>query len=350
MFASIVLREVVSESEIMTVLEDADIPGAVATKSRSAILAGAVWVDRAMTEGDVEQIIGSAKDLVESIAKVVVEAAGGTYASNADLPRLAKDALETLKMHPNAFQGRDPMKRLTAALAQVPSALAELRNHDGTGHGRSSITDLYEASAEFVGHVAVAWSKWVLAALGQLLAGMAEVHDAIQRIEQIRPDGGFRRGELRQLLEDLQLANLGSEQQHGLGVAVGRRSILGTVVADIDVVEPLAQGEESFPAPFAIGVIEGLFIGSKGYIRSTPGAPELAAAIAFRLGSQGYEALGGLAGTIEQADLSYAFDEDQSQMVVEELQQLAGQPGDAGAREALSRIAKRIEALEYVSS
>lgn len=75
----------------------------------------------------------------------------------------------------------------------------------------------------------------------------------------------------------------------------------------MDVVEPVVEGEETFPEPFAVGLIEGLFIDGNGYIRSSDGAASDAATIADRLGTQGDEALVRLAETAEQADLAYAF-------------------------------------------
>jgi hypothetical protein len=326
-------------------LDDAAIPDAVTGQARSAVLASAERIDRAMAASDVEQVIGGAKDLVECVSKIVIEAVGGTYASRDSLPRLAKEALTALKAHPAGFQARTPMHQLTAALTQVPSAVADLRNHDGTGHGRSSPTDLHPTSAEFAGHVALAWSKWVLAALARTLAGMAEVHDAIRRIETIGPDRSFQRGELRQLLLDLHLTELAPEQQRRLGTAVGRRSILGTTVANIDVVDPLAAGDEVFPEPFGLGVIEGLFIDRNGYLRSIDDAAANAAAIAERLGAQGEETLTGLAERVEQADLAYAFTEDESHRVVTELRQVAEHASSEHARVALDRMASRIETL-----
>ncbi len=303
-------------------LDDAAIPDAVTGQARSAVLASAERVDRAIAAGDAEQVIGSAKDLVECAAKIVIEAVGGTYASRDSLGRLGKEALIALNAHPSSFQARTPIHQLTAALTQVPSAVADLRNHDGTGHGRSSPTDLHPASAEFVGHVALAWSKWVLAALARTLAGMAEVHDAIQR----------------------------PEQQRRLGAAVGRRSILGTAVANIDVVNPLATGEEIFPEGFSLGVIEGMFIDRNGYLRSIDAAAANAAAIAERLGAQGEETLAGLAERVEQADLAYAFTEDDCQRAVDELRQVAEHASSERARTALNRVASRIETLSGQSA
>jgi len=58
------------------VLDDAAIRDAVTGGARSAVLVSAERVNRAMTVNDVEQVIGSAKDLVECVAKIVIEAVG----------------------------------------------------------------------------------------------------------------------------------------------------------------------------------------------------------------------------------------------------------------------------------
>lgn len=125
-------------------LDAESIPNGVADGARTAIVDHAERVDRAVAAGDVEQIIGTAKDLVECVAKVTIETLGGTYGSGEKLPKLTREALLALKAHPSGFQGRRPLQEFTKALAAVPVAVAELRNHDGTGHGRTEPTDLHE--------------------------------------------------------------------------------------------------------------------------------------------------------------------------------------------------------------
>jgi len=321
-------------------LDAESIPNGVSDGAQTAIVNHAQRVDRAIAAGDVEQIIGAAKDLVECVTKVVIETLGGTYGSDEDLPKLARQALFALKAHPSGFQGRRPLQEFAQALAKVPAAVAELRNHDGTGHGRTQPTDLHEDTAAFVQQVAVAWSRWMLAALGRVLAGMSELDEAVRDIEW---DAAFRRGELRSFLDELHLDQLESEQQRRLGVAVGRRWASGTFMVRLDVIEPFVAGESSFPESFAVGLIEGSFIDTNGYIRTNGRCANDAAVVAAYLGEVGADTLTDLAEKMESAEFSYAFDDEEYWPVVEALRRIAGTAANDRLREALLRMAERID-------
>jgi hypothetical protein len=303
-------------------------------------------VERAFQARDIDQIIGSAKDLIECVAKVVVQSLGGSFANNANLPGLGAQALQMLGVHPQCFQDRDPLRILAKALAPVPGALGSLRNHEGTGHGRPVLSDLAEANAVFVGEIAAAWSRLVLAALGRVLAGMEAVQATAQAIEDL--GHVLYRGDLRRDLDALQLSQLEPLQQHQLGVAVGRRSAAGTRIANLDVIEPLAQGIEQFPEPFAAGVIEGLFIDRNGYIRTHEGGALFAAAIAQQLGVVGADVLTEICTRMDDTDLSYGFDPEIQATVIEELRGAAEAASSPQIEEALRRMGVRIEALSEV--
>jgi hypothetical protein len=205
------------------------------------------------------------------------------------------------------------------------------------------VTDLHPATAEFVHHVASAWSVWLLAALDHHLQGLAQFSENVWAIEQGEP---FRQGELRRyLLDGLQLVGLQPDQQRRLGAAVGRRWVRGTVVAGTDAVDPLAAGDEGYPSSFAAGVIEGLFIDTNGYVRSKVDAGSRAAAIAGRADVEGAETLTAIADTIETSELAYAFGTDDQRAVIRELREAANQDDNAQISEPLQRIAAFIEGL-----
>ncbi len=85
--------------------------------------------------------IGTAKELVESTAKVVLLELGQSVDDRADLPELAKAAQLALGLHPSAATGSSPdssdgVKRILGAVTTIANGLAELRNRGhGTGHG-----------------------------------------------------------------------------------------------------------------------------------------------------------------------------------------------------------------------
>lgn len=115
-----------------------------------------------------EELIGAAKELVEATAKYVLAELGDTIGDAEDVGALSKRALARLKLHPTSVapttKGAEPMIRLLGGLAQVPGALAELRNLGyGTGHGHGSrVAGLQRRHAEFIARAAVAYATFVL--------------------------------------------------------------------------------------------------------------------------------------------------------------------------------------------
>jgi hypothetical protein len=180
----------------------------------------------------------------------------------------------------------------------------------------------------------------MLAALGRVLAGMSELDEAIRAIEWAV---AFRRGELRSFLDELHLDHLESEQQRRLGVAVGRRWASGTFMVRLDVIEPFVAGESSLPQSFAVGLIEGSFIDTNGYIRTNERCAYDAAVVAAYLGEVGADTLTELADKMESAEFSYNFDEEEYWPIAESLRRIAGGTANDRLRQALLRMAERID-------
>ena len=96
-------------------------------------------IERAVDD-DPALAIGTAKELVETVAKTVLNARGIPFDAAADLPALTKLVFKALRQLPedvpDAARGRDIIKRMLQQMAAVPQALAELRQLFGTGHGK----------------------------------------------------------------------------------------------------------------------------------------------------------------------------------------------------------------------
>jgi hypothetical protein len=222
-------------------------------------------VVRALEAGDVEGTIGAAKELVETTAKVVLDAFGETAGSDVELPKLVHQAIKALELHPAGLEGRASLRRLAQAMISTACAIAELRNSDGTGHGRPYISNLQMEHAEFAMESAKAWCRWVLWATAQVLEGRATVNEGVGKISREI----VRTGEISAILAALRLPDLNEEDQRRLGLASARRwNVSGTFVARNDVVRPLADGSESFPTEFTVGVIEGLLLDHNGYLHT----------------------------------------------------------------------------------
>lgn len=84
--------------------------------------------------------IGTAKELVETVCKTILEERNIGYADDADIGSLVKEARKALGLIPdaipNAAKGAESIRRLLSNLGNVAQGLAELRNLYGTGHGK----------------------------------------------------------------------------------------------------------------------------------------------------------------------------------------------------------------------
>ena len=94
----------------------------------------------AVERGDPRQAIGSAKELIESTAKLVLRERDKPYSDSEDLPALVKEAQQALAVHPSSRtagpDGTDAVKKILGAVITVSAGVAELRNRGyGTGHG-----------------------------------------------------------------------------------------------------------------------------------------------------------------------------------------------------------------------
>jgi hypothetical protein len=92
-------------------------------------------------ESDPDLAIGTAKELVETVCHTILESRGKSVTDRPDLLPLARRALDELKLVPeginNGNKGAESVKRILGNLATLVQGLAELRNHYGTGHGKS---------------------------------------------------------------------------------------------------------------------------------------------------------------------------------------------------------------------
>ena len=86
--------------------------------------------------------IGTAKELVETCCKTILEARGIVYSKSGDLPELTKQTIKVLGLTPadipEKAKAADTIRRLLSNLATITQGVAELRNHYGTGHGKSA--------------------------------------------------------------------------------------------------------------------------------------------------------------------------------------------------------------------
>jgi len=100
-------------------------------------------MDAAVSD-DPELAIGTAKELVETCCRTILEERGKKMPENSKITvtDLVKATREALQLTPDNIPGEakaaDTIKRLLSNLATVAQGIAELRNPYGTGHGKSA--------------------------------------------------------------------------------------------------------------------------------------------------------------------------------------------------------------------
>ncbi|WP_228709161.1 abortive infection family protein [Amycolatopsis keratiniphila] len=135
-------------------------------KDPSAILEHLQRIQRAIVT-DPAQVIGSAKELIESTAKVVLTELRLPVNDKADVPALVKDAQGALGLHPSSQapgpDGSDAVKKILGSVTGVAIGVAELRNRHGTGHGAAGQrVGLGVRHAHLAVNAAVTWCQLML--------------------------------------------------------------------------------------------------------------------------------------------------------------------------------------------
>lgn len=93
-------------------------------------------------ENDPGLAIGTAKELIETVCRTILDERNIVIEGNPDLPKLVKQTAKELKLTPSDIpdeaKAADSIKRLLSNLATITNGVAELRNNYGTGHGKSA--------------------------------------------------------------------------------------------------------------------------------------------------------------------------------------------------------------------
>jgi AbiJ N-terminal domain 5/Abortive infection C-terminus len=114
--------------------------------------------------------IGVAKELIESTAKLVLDALGEPFDDKADVPTPVKQAQSALALHPSTLapttKGAESVRRILAGLSNIAVGVAELRNLYGTGHGKTQrVAGLGPRHAQLAVDAASTYCRALLATL-----------------------------------------------------------------------------------------------------------------------------------------------------------------------------------------
>ena len=143
-------------------------PEAIAAlKDASAIHEQLERLRRAASAEDPAGVIGTAKELVESTAKVVLAELGKPLDDNWKFPKLIGEAQSVLGLQPSKERpgpdGTDSVKRILGGAMNMVLGLDELRNAFGTGHGAARArVGLHTRHARLAANAAIAWCELML--------------------------------------------------------------------------------------------------------------------------------------------------------------------------------------------
>ena len=95
-------------------------------------------------DSDPSLAIGTAKELIETVCKTILEERGKPVEGTPDIPTLTKALLKELKLVPDgineAAKGADLVRAVLRSLGTIGNDLGQLRGLYGTGHGKTAKT------------------------------------------------------------------------------------------------------------------------------------------------------------------------------------------------------------------
>lgn len=117
---------------------------ATAPKLEGTHLAMQIQRIKDSVDSDPALAIGTAKELIETVCKTILEERGKELEGSPDIPTLTKALLKELKLVPEGVpthaKGGEAIKGVLRSLGTIGNDLAQLRGLYGTGHGKSAKT------------------------------------------------------------------------------------------------------------------------------------------------------------------------------------------------------------------
>jgi len=115
-------------------------------------------MQRALGDSDPADAILAARELLESVCHVVIEAHGADAPRNPSLGQLYGQAADLLGLRAEAIEGDDAAskaaKQVLQGLMNIAVGMGELRTRVGRGHGRATLTPARQRHAELATNAA----------------------------------------------------------------------------------------------------------------------------------------------------------------------------------------------------
>lgn len=255
-------------------------------------------LSHALTVDDRQATVGAAKELVECIARVVLQVTGATLGDEAKFNATVDAAQRQLGLRPVDLGNTPALRSIAQSALTMVKSVNELRNDVGTGHGRARIPEISDAAHQAAVDAAILWSNWVLRVLEPLLASSARVF-----IEQLNTP--ISRVSLSEAMRTADLVSQPAEAQHQMGVAVGQRAGGGFGNAYAVGVTPAEENRslQDWPAQYRLGLVDGLLIDWSGQIDiNEVSAGALIGVLVPVPAQEGVPALGDLADKVKAAN------------------------------------------------
>ena len=237
-----------------------NVPSELDDEYGAAISSHAARLDAARARGDLSDVVGCAKELAESIARVVLDVRGHVVSDSSSFPSIITAAHRAVERQPGeGLAGSDEaVKRMAQSAKGLVTELAHLRNAVGTGHGRARLPLVVEEQARVATDATIVWARWVLGRLPSYL--LSDVRELIRHLGR----GEFRKGLLTARLKAVDLPSLEASDARALGIAVGRRTVGETFLVKIEGVDPVIVHPGRFPAAYRAGLVRGLLFNEQG--------------------------------------------------------------------------------------
>lgn len=205
--------------------------------------------------------LGSAKELVESVARVVCDAKGLVVPGGGDFNTAVNSAHVTLARQPGRDVSMTPeILSIAGQAKKMILNLRSVRNDFGTGHGRANVVQIDAEMASVVYDAALLWVRWALRRLEHILIGEADL-----LLAEVR-QGIVNRRSLERHLAAVMLPDQPSETQRALGAAFAQRSAWWTFITRDVGLGPCVKSEDlvAWSAEYRLGVVDGFIVSRWG--------------------------------------------------------------------------------------
>jgi hypothetical protein len=248
-------------------------PLGIDTHAWSAIVGHRDRLAEALRGADRSLVLGRAKELAESVARVVITERGQVAPAVSDFPSLIDSAHAALKRQPGRDLSNDAeLRSLVQGAMKIVRSVGIIRNSFGSGHGRSREPQVEKEMVDIAVPATMLWVRWALGRLAPLILGQPTT-----LISNLLDGVSFTKGNLAERLRAANIGDLDTSIQKKLGMAIGIRAMRDTFLVQIEGVQACASSDsmDEWPLHYRRGVVDGLFFDDSGKVRTSRWAVEL---------------------------------------------------------------------------